>query len=251
MKQSLKALGFGLLLTTCLTTIAKADGMMGVIASAASSDSSCCNANWSGPYISGSVGYGLGTSEIDHDTSTGEQSNSQNDDISSQSAIGAVGIGYDRQMSGVVLGVFADYTFGELDGSGTLTAPGYIEPYKINFDNTFAVGARLGFSQSCCTLLYVTAGYTGTEMDFAGSFEQDLDGYFVGGGIEQKLRDGFSLKMEYRYADYSGETVFNGTNPTCGDVSCSQRIDADTDIHSIRVGLAYKLEREETHAPLK
>lgn len=250
MKQNLKALSLGLLLATSLTAVAKADGMMSASSPAASPESSCCNANWSGLYIAGSIGYGGATSEVDHDITIGAVTSSQNDDISSQSAIGSVAIGYDRQMSGVVLGVFADYTFGELDGSGTLTGPDYIEPYKINFDNTFAVGARLGFSRSCCTLWYVTAGYTGTEMDFDGSFEQDLTGYFVGGGVEQKLRDGFSLKLEYRYADYSSETLFNETTTVCGTV-CTQRIEADADIHTIRIGLAYKLQREEIHAPLK
>ncbi len=249
MKQRLKTLSLGLLLAVGLPAIVKADGMTVVSAPVESSDS-CCHANWSGLYIAGSIGYGIAASEVDHDLAIEVATSSQSDDISSQSAIGAVAVGYDRQMSGFVLGVFADYTFGELEGSGTLSGPNYIEPYKINLDNTWAVGGRLGFSHSCCTLWYVTAGYTGTEMEFDGTFKEDLTGYFVGGGVEQNLRDGFSLKLEYRYADYSSETLYNETTTICG-TTCTQRIEADADVHTIRIGLAYKLNREETYVPLK
>lgn len=231
---------------------ARADGLYHSAKDAPPAPSPCCTASWGGFYVSGSVGYGIASSEISHDIAVDDDDFSQNDDIASDGATGTIAVGYDRELSSVVIGVFADYTFGDLEGSGTLTGPDdYTLSYDLDLKESWAVGARLGLTRSCCTMWYVTAGYTATEIEFAGDLSEDLDGYFVGLGVEQQIRAGWSMKLEYRYSDYEDVTLFDETTTACG-TSCSQRIDAETDVHAVRFGIAYKFgSRHHAEAPLK
>lgn len=254
MNRSLSLLSMGLLIAVANGS-ANADGMRQSAKDVMMEPVS----TWTGVYIAGSVGYGISTTEINHFASISGESTvitRQNDDVSGDGATGTIAIGYDRQLGGYLLGVFADYTFGELDGSGTLFAdrPGgaaaYVEPYEITYDNTFAIGARFGVIREHNTLLYATAGYTQTELEFDGEINEDLSGYFVGLGVEQKVRDGLSLKLEYRYSAFEDADILNSTSTRCGS-TCTQRIDSESEIHAIRVGVAYKFEREHEYAPLK
>src|SRR5690606_20868990 len=97
-------------------------------------------------------------------------------------------VGYDRQINpNIILGVFADYAFGDLKRTETLGGMARIKSDIGN--NNWAVGARLGFVHSCCTMWYVNAGYTQADHEWSlgtpwGEIGDDktLDGYFVGGG---------------------------------------------------------------------
>jgi outer membrane immunogenic protein len=76
------------------------------------------------------------------------------------------------------------------------------------------VGARVGFALGTGTLIYGKGGYTnlrlkdtydpGTSGGTAFEFAHDLDGFRIGGGIEQKLGSKAYVKGEYRYSDYEG-----------------------------------------------
>lgn len=202
--------------------------------------------DWSGVYIAGSVGYGIADAEdeitLDGSTFSGVISSHPDAD----GVTGTVAIGYDRQLdSHFVAGVFADYTFGELDGSGTRVYPnGDAFRFNLEYDNAWAIGARLGYTRSEHTLWYVTAGYTEADLSYSdqfGSVDKDLQGFFLGAGVEHNIRDNFFLKLEYRYSNYGDETIFEdtATSGPCG-TECYEREDIDTDIHSIRLGIAYK-----------
>jgi hypothetical protein len=67
----------------------------------------CCQVRWDGLYFGAAAGYSLGTMRfVDADVS----------DPSLKGAQGSVALGYDFQLKpGLVLGVFADYTFGTVD----------------------------------------------------------------------------------------------------------------------------------------
>jgi outer membrane immunogenic protein len=234
MRRALKAIMAGLLLVAG-GEAAQAD-MHGSMKDA--EPEPCCVANWGGFYAGASIGYATAASDILHVIDDGTALSIQDDDVSSDGAVGTLTLGYDRMVGGFLLGAFVDYSFGELDGSGTLTAPGYIEPYSLTYDNRWAVGARLGFSRSCCTLWYVTAGYTQAEAEFDDTFSETLGGYFLGGGVEQQLQGGLSLKLEYRYEDLSDDNLFAVGGVVCG--GCTQSVDTDPQIHTIRLGVNYK-----------
>jgi outer membrane immunogenic protein len=171
---------------------------------------------WSGLYVGGAVGYGLGTSQL-----TGPAAGDF--DISLRGVQGIVTLGYDFQISrSWVLGLFADYAIGELDGSvGDVTS---------RIESQWAIGGRLGYLQSS-TLWYATAGYTEAEWHVqisTKSGNETLNGYFVGLGVEQALSQNLSLKLEYRFSNYDAVP---------GSLSF------DNDVSSIRLGVNWKLGR--------
>jgi outer membrane immunogenic protein len=205
----------------------------------------CCQANWDGIYGAVSVGYGIGSGSLRHDWPGGPDTY----DLGPDSVTGTVAVGFDRTFGGRwVWGLFADYTFGELDAAVSLRTPQPDNPLHLTYKDSWAVGGRLGFTSACCTLWYMTAGYTGATVEFE-QLSDDIHGYFLGVGVEQQLHDGFSLKLEYRFSDYGETTLFNSATPCC-----AERLDVDSQIHAIRLGLAYKFgahRQPERYEPLK
>lgn len=203
--------------------------------------------NWSGFYIGGSVGYGIADTAFTHTL----EPDTARYDTSSDGVTGTIAIGYDVNLhSNLVAGVFADYTFGELDGSGAY-AIGEPSPYSLEYDDTWAIGARLGLARPGGSLWYVTAGYTETDLtlsDDFGTLSRDLKGYFLGAGVEQNLHHhGLSLKLEYRFSDYGSETLYEEVVGCC-----LERYEIDSKVHAIRLGLSYKFGRREAEVvPLK
>ena len=210
----------------------------------------CCQARWGGLYIGASVGVGMADTDFSEVRTGGVTPGASSFDLSGTGITGTVAVGYDRQLHGnMVAGVFVDYTFGELDASFTLPVP--VQQVSLVYDDTWAVGARLGFARSCCTLWYATAGYTRTTVNFGDGFrKEDLDGYFIGLGVEQQIRDRLTLKLEYRFSDYGETTSLSGAGGGCG--GCTQRIDIDSQVHAVRLGLTYKLDfHHREHDPMK
>lgn len=205
--------------------------------------------SWNGFYLGASVGYGIADSAFTHSITPGS---TVGYDPSSDSVTGTVTIGYDVNFdSNLVAGIFADYTFGELDGSGSY-AIGPPSRFSLEYDNTWSIGGRFGFARPSGTLWYAMAGYTETDLTLTDSFgrlSQQLDGYFVGAGVEQQLRHhGLSLKLEYRFSDYGSETLYEETVGCC-----VERYEIDSQVHAIRLGVSYKFGRREAEevVPLK
>jgi outer membrane immunogenic protein len=170
--------------------------------------------SWTGFYVGGAVGYGIGTSELSDGFDRA--------DVSLRGAQGILSGGYDMQVSpNAVLGVLVDYAFGDVDGDflgSTLT-----------ISNQWSIGARAGFLVTPKSLWYVNAGWTRADFDISApgfGFDKSLNGFFVGGGVEQALTRDVSLKLEYRFSDYEDVNV-TGTN-------------VDNSVHSVRLGVNWK-----------
>lgn len=96
---------------------------------------------------------------------------------------------------------------------------------SLDIGNSWSIGGRLGYLVTDNTLVFGAGGYTQEEADLKARFQGEsgagneyggiegaynakassdewLDGYYVGGGLETLLTEHFSLKLEYRYADY-------------------------------------------------
>ena len=151
---------------------------------------------FSGVRVEGIVGYD--TTDTDGDNSDG--------------IVYGVGVGYDFQMGGVVLGVEGEVTdssvdecFSDVDLIG--------DELCVQAGRDLYVGGRIGAAVSPNVLVYGKAGYTngrvaldyddgttGTTLDFEEG--ENLDGVRVGGGIEFALGSNSYAKAEYRYSNY-------------------------------------------------
>lgn len=200
--------GFSLGAALALTvTAASADGYRGVKGGSYEQPFS-----WTGFYVGGAVGYGIGTSELSNGTDV---------DISLRGVQGILSAGYDVQVSpNAVLGVLVDYAFGDVDGA--------VGGTTLTVSNQWAIGARAGFLATPKSLWYVNAGWTRADFDISAgaSLDKSLNGFFVGGGVEQALSRNVSLKLEYRFSDYEDFNV--GTT------------NIDNTVHSVRLGVNWK-----------
>ena len=150
-----------------------------------------------GPYIGAQVGW-------NQDKAVG----AQNDAFA-----GGVFAGYDHEVvPNVVLGVEGGFSLGASDRVGPHGANRATLDPRYSFD----ASARAGYVIGERNLLYVRGGYANTRArltrDISGvavSDQDNYDGWFVGGGIERKLLDNVSTRVEYRYSDL-GDNLSTG-----------------------------------------
>jgi outer membrane immunogenic protein len=194
-------------------------------------------APFTGPRVEGIVGYDmLRSGEKEDGTNTSENEG----DESIDGAAYGVGVGYDFQLGGVVLGVEGEYTdssgeqeFGEsIDGTEFLG--------RIETGRDIYVGGRIGFAVAPRTLVYGKAGYTNTTIEsaFTGGgdsvdFDTSVDGYRLGAGVEQMIGNNVYAKGEYRYSNYNG---LNLNDDLFGD----EDFDVDLDRHQVMFGLGLR-----------
>ncbi len=238
--------------------------MMAAGSNPASAQGSCpvgCDGavNWTGFSIG--VGIGANADMIGHDyinrnATTGVILGIGTDDSrGGEGVFGTVSVGYDWQVRDrFVIGGFADFDFGnsnhkETDYFGTAGPFGW----DMERNTTWTVGARIGLITTNTSMLYGLIGYTRTDADIAViqndgagnssvvSRNLEFDGLVLGVGLEHNLGNGFSLKGEYRYANY-GDESFGAAVPNL----TGAELESDTfgiDSHSFRLTVAYKFDR--------
>lgn len=211
------------------------------------------------------------------------------------SFLGTVQLGYDKQVSPRhVFGVFADVDWSSADLSfnakghtdeyfkkaywrdyaGPFKGPGASVNGSFEQDWGFTVGGRFGWLVKPRTMLYGLAGYTQVHLDdptvrvtFKDPYgykdahhtigmPDKLQGLTVGGGVEKMLGRNFSLKLEYRYSDLTGDS---GSSSSYSDWCCKDYLffkkgretksgataDFDAQIHSVRAVLVYRFGKRE------
>jgi outer membrane immunogenic protein len=152
--------------------------------------------NFSGPRIEGIVGY--------------ERADIEGEDSDGVSY--GVGLGYDFQTGGMVVGVEAEAADSTVDECVTGVSLATDE-LCAELGRDLYVGGRVGAAVSPNVLLYGKAGYTNnraaldyedgtaaTTLDFERG--ENLDGLRVGGGLEFALGPNSFAKTEYRYSNY-------------------------------------------------
>jgi outer membrane immunogenic protein len=192
---------------------------------------------WSGFYVGAGIGAGAVVHDIDVDIDGFELV--RFDGIGGEGIFGTVIVGWDWQIgSNTVFGVFADYDFSDISTDFS-AFNGFIDA-SIDHDNSWAIGARLGWLSNPGTLWYLTGGYTQANFDASASvggvsvFSRDrtFDGFFVGAGIDTRLAaSNWFLRLEYRFSQFDSETVFRED-----DLS----IDVEPSMHTARLTLTYK-----------
>jgi outer membrane immunogenic protein len=202
---------------------------LAISASVASAQERTVPFSWTGLY----VGAGIGGGAAVHEPSMGPVSF---DSTAAQGFLATAVAGYDYRVSrSVVAGVFFDYDLSNISPNAD---------FPILFSSgdhrySWAIGARVGYLISPATLVYFAAGYTRAGFDFGtlGGIDRigdvDLQGYFVGVGVEAQLAGNWSLRGEYRFTQFDPKTVFSDP---CG---CDS-LDVETSMHTGRALLIYR-----------
>ena len=143
----------------------------------------------------------------------------------------------------------------------------------LNLGNSWAVGGRIGYLLSDSTLLFGTAGYTqmkaklksrfngsaaagdgqiepsgiSADYDISSSRTEWMDGYYLGAGVETLLFENFSLKFEYRFADYgkirTSAEASDGSVEACQTNCWNANVESEADItdHSLMATVSFRL----------
>ncbi|SEL63339.1 outer membrane immunogenic protein [Sphingomonas palmae] len=141
-----------------------------------------------------------------------------------------VGLGYDVQAGGVVLGAEGEIT------DSTTRARSYNaitagDRFSINAGRDLYLGGRVGYVISPRAMIYAKGGYTNARVESrydAGTTtfrdHTNLDGFRVGAGLEYNITPTAYVKGEYRYSHY-------------GDVD---GYDIDADRHQLMGGVGIR-----------
>src|ERR1700686_1482750 len=122
--------------------------------------------NWTGFYIFGGAGGGVGDADSNIVTPAGV-SLTRDQRLGGDGWFGTVGAGYDWQFnSSWVAGVFADGQFGSIRGSLTDAALAF--EGRETLRDSWAAGVRLGYLVAPNVLSYVNAGYSGSQWSGTG-----------------------------------------------------------------------------------
>lgn len=120
---------------------------------------------------------------------------------SASGAVGGVAIGYDVQVSKIVLGGELEATFANTE---YCTGAACVEAGRDLY-----AGARIGVPIGGGTMLYAKGGYTNARI--VGTLNgntvtsDNVDGWRAGAGAEANIGK-FLARIEYRYSDYDGGT---------------------------------------------
>ena len=138
-------------------------------------------------------------------------------------------------------------------------------PYFLDVSNDekwlWTVRGRIGVTATDRVLLYVTGGFAALRMDFRQTFSEPpfttppdgtpqvamfsktKAGWTIGAGVEASLWGNWSVKAEYLYAQFDGETVSGSFTGGVGVPRGATLANSVNDIHFqvARVGLNYRI----------
>jgi outer membrane immunogenic protein len=200
--------------------------------------------NWTGLYLGGGFGYGM--FNLDNTGIQNGQVISTGQTAGGRGWFGTVVGGFDYQFNNrIVAGVFADADFSDI--KGRLADTDQEETFPVKEQWAWAVGGRVGYLIVPSVLSYFNGGFT--QAHFSGGLSaesngapgsdtlgsQTYGGWFLGGGVEMMLFPGWSIKTEYRFADYEDKDVRVTFVPSGG---IDERIHPF--VQTVRTALTYK-----------
>ena len=216
-----------------VATLLVAGSAIAMAAPAAAQD----NSPFTGPRVEVVGGYDVSKagSSIDDDVN-------EDNDQSIEGVVYGVGLGYDFNAGGVVLGLEGELTDSTADvefDDGDFEGFGLGD---VNAGRDLYVGARVGTKLNDDLLLYAKGGYTNATFDIrttdgVDDFEAqiDTDGWRAGLGLEYALSGNSFAKVEYRYSNYSSAEIdYEGDTP---DTDLGE---IDLDRHQVMVGFGMR-----------
>ena len=192
------------------------------------------NPTFTGPRVEAILGYDHVGAGSDFDNDNGR------DDQSIDGLLYGVGVGYDVNLGGAVVGVEGEWTDSTAK-SDRFDPTDQFGFGRVSQGRDLYVGARAGILADPATLVYVKGGYTNSKLNvLAGNTNETtdtsfkLDGWRIGGGVERAINANTFAKVEYRYSNYTdGRLDFpNGAT--------SERFDVDTDRHQVVASVGWR-----------
>lgn len=170
-------------------------------------------------------------------------------------------IGYNFQSGPVVVGLEAETSYlggSETVSSGALRYPGSAT-LSYTFTNTIdpkhmsSIKAKAGIATGS-TLFYAEGGWAWTKASFAttvtsnsnylkaGALSKTMDGFIVGGGVEQRIGENLSARLSYNYADQGTATYVTTYRPGSAFTSpaYTETVRQDLRLHLVRLGVNYR-----------
>jgi outer membrane immunogenic protein len=194
--------------------------------------------NWTGFYIGGFGGYSW-AGKVRGDNTDFDDDGA--DEIAAAPTIkggfGGGTLGYNWQMPGsqFVVGLEGELAGASIKFSFADPADGSSMSYKVNMFGS--VTGRVGYAVNDL-LIYAKGGYAWARTklsveDGADSFSASAthSGYTIGGGVEYRIAQNWSAKVEYLYADYGKATYGPAPDGDSGRAGLRN--------HAVKVGLNY------------
>lgn len=193
--------------------------------------------DWSGLYGGLTVGYAMGSAS--HSFSNGAPA----DDSDPDGLLLGGFLGYAVQSGNIVWGGEVDIDFSDYSGSYVnttgSTSQGVIDGnWQGSVRGVVGIAGDLGARPA---LYYATAGWAVGEFDFlggpstpvppGGGYSERMNGWTAGLGVDVRLSDSTSMRVEYRYTDFG--TASGNLGPTFGGVT----MPVDVTQHALRVGV--------------
>jgi outer membrane immunogenic protein len=204
---------------------------------AAASAQDQTRAPFTGPRVEGIVGYDmLRSGEAEDGVNTGENEG----DESIDGVAYGIGVGFDVDLGGVVLGVEGEYadSSGEQEFGETVDGTEFLG--RIETGRDLYIGGRIGVALAPRTLVYAKGGYTNTSIESVFTsdsdnvdFDTSVDGYRIGAGVEQMIGTNAFVKGEYRYSNYNGLKLDD-------DLFGDEDLDIDLDRHQVMFGVGLR-----------
>jgi len=208
--------------------------------------------NWTGPYIGAHAGGVSGNaSTTDNEADWGKDPKFIGPfDFNPSGAFGGATAGYDLQLGNLVFGVEADLGYMNLAGATDTPSSQSGNHQTIALDGGLygTATARAGFLLTSSTLLYGKGGFAfyngeATQATTAPGYETNgtstFTGWVAGGGLEQRISDNVSLKVEYQHFDFGtqdGDQTSLTDAPIGHVYENASKLTAD----AVSVGIAYR-----------
>jgi|GEM_PF-2047014 len=209
---------------------------------------------WSGPWVGLSFGQGSANYDIGLDVDSIDPPahllGLNLPDFGAKGSLAGLELGYGRQLKGNwVAGVQIDSTITSITNDAGLTIaadvlddnPQIDASYRLKQSSMLTGLARLGYLTSESTLVYGVMGLTHGKFDASygasidstpiaqGGYNFEMSGLTVGAGIETKLSQKTSLKLEYRMTNFGSHDIFS---QDIGDVNLNAAM--DTTVQTVR-----------------
>jgi outer membrane immunogenic protein len=209
---------------------------------------------WTGVYVGGQIGYAWATQNADFGDSFGLFASAN---YNSSGVIGGAHVGYNLQLTQFVIGLE-----GDVDGSSiSKTISGAAFPLggtlglvsttlNTNANVQGSIRGRVGYAWDR-VLIYATGGvaFAGINSDlwtstlFGTSYDAASNtrvGWTVGGGLEYAVTNNWSIRAEYRYANFGQYTVYPVNFAALGDSGAF--INRHLTENRVQVGFSYKFD---------